>query len=248
MEVSTDDFPVPKYEIAIDHGDRNNGRRLTKFVLLSSLLHALILIFVLNFSPFTDTGSISRDTKTLTVRLNTAIPESPPIREKRPVGPTVLEEIPENIVKRKAVIDRAMEETTEEPVSERPVKITKVTPGETLPDAGELVEKGLAYAEEAAKKMESLISPVFFMTNPLRDRLEMARLEQLHEDESINISDELIVYNNQAGDMIYQVGNSCYMIPAVFILQSFKERNTIMATPVPGGCGNTRKQNSISLK
>ena len=155
-------------------------------------------------------------------------------------GPSEINKLAET---RKQVVPK----TRPAAVPPSPMVVLPVGPEqETVPEARDLIEKGLDYATRTGKQMEARGSPDLFMSHTARDKLIMAMTMQKQQDPTIDNPAPLQVYNNQNGDLVYQTGDSCVAIPAVLVPFTFKQINSIIATPV--SCGNGKKKDTFSLK
>lgn len=240
MNITYDNF----IELQPDTDKAGSNQRLWNFLLISLLLHLLLVELLIDYAS--QSARSNKIIPPLTITLNRvqpatrSIPVSPPVT---PVKETDKTEKNEKSVKQ--VIPLTVPTTA-------PQQITTILPAqpeqEPLLKAKQLVEKSLAEAAQAAKKMEERGSPDVFMTKTDKNKLLMAMMMVDQQDPKMDNPDKLQVYSNQYGDRIFQTGDNCSVIPAVLFLYTFKEINSIIATPMMGGCPGNKKEKGFSLK
>ena len=220
------------------------NKRLWNFLLLSFLLHLIIIKLFIDHSSQVEFTQPYKIIPRFTITLDHA----------RPAARSEPDSIPPVPVDQPDEVER--QQNTDKRTT--PLIIPAIVPPETttgptlnheldlLPEARELVEKTLAEAARAAREMEEMADPGIFMTNADKEKLQMASIMQEQQDPTMDNPDKLEVYSNQYGDRIFQTGDKCSVIPAVLFLYTFKEINSIIATPI--SCGNGKKESNFSLK
>lgn len=231
-------------ELQPDTADPKSNQRLWNFLLISFLLHLLIIELLIDHNSQSGFPRPYKIIPPLTITLNRAspavrtVPASPPVT---PVKETDKIEQHENSTQQTIPLT-APATVPPEIIISLPFQPEQKPPSK----AKELVEKSLDQADKVAKSIEARANPGPFMTNTNKDKLAMALMMLDQQDPEIDNPAKLQVYSNQYGDYVYQTGDTCMVVPAVLFLYTFKERNSIIATPI--SCGNGKETSNFSLK
>lgn len=231
-------------DLQAEAGSSSVNQPLWNFLLLSFLLHLVIIKLLIDHVSQPQFMRPYKAIPLLTVSINRAGPDVQAERDGQPVTSI---DIPDNAEQEHA-IDKPVIPLAE-PVAGPPeptVKLPAHYRHSPSIAAQELIERSLAYAAMVAKVIEAQVSPGALMTGSDKARLELAKTMLAEQDERMDNPEQLLVYHNQFGDRVYQMGDKCFAIPAVLFLYTFKEINSIMATPI--SCRNGRKKNSFNLK
>ncbi len=100
--------------------------------------------------------------------------------------------------------------------------------------AKDLIAISKQATETTAKNMESLLGSIKIFNPHFRKQLEKARRIQYKRGSGqSNSSDIEGTFYNSMGDTIIISGGNCFRIPGLFLLDTFKELNSIIAMPDP---------------
>lgn len=245
-------------------GSDSRDQRFWNILLLSLLLHLIILELLIEHYPPFSVSPQPTVIPNLSITINNPRTVAPAKTASPPATPV---QKPVKTKRQDRIKQRATPRTSPLAVPSVPVVVLPAQHEQkSTPKAGGLIKKSLDYAAKTGKQMEARIGPDIFMTKTNRDMLIKAMSMQEQQDPAMSRWDKQIVavsmlehlapgiynpaqlqvYNNQYGDLVYQTGDSCAAIPAVLVPFTFKQINSIMATPV--SCGGDNQESTFSLK